>query len=90
MKKNIKNYTLEALKEQLKQLNEKPFRAEQIFKWIYEQRVTSFDEMTNLSIELRKKLKNNFKIGVLKIKKKLVSKDGTKKYLFNVNDEKEN
>ena len=90
MKKNIKNYTLEALKEQLKQLDEKPFRAEQIFKWIYEQRVTSFDEMTNLSIDLREKLKNNFKIGVFKIEKKLVSKDGTKKYLFNVNDEKEN
>ena len=90
MKKNIKNYTLEALKEQLKQLDEKPFRAEQIFKWIYEQRVTSFDEMTNLSIDLREKLKNNFKIGVFEIEKKLVSKDGTKKYLFNVNDEKEN
>ena len=90
MKKNIKNYTLDALKEQLKQLDEKPFRAEQIFKWIYEQRVTSFDEMTNLSIDLREKLKNNFKIGVFKIEKKLVSKDGTKKYLFNVNDEKEN
>ena len=90
MKKNIKNYTLDALKEQLKQLDEKPFRAEQIFKWIYEQRVTSFDEMTNLSIDLREKLKNNFKIGVFKIEKKLLSKDGTKKYLFNVNDEKEN
>ena len=61
MKKNIKNYTLEELKEQLKLIEEKPFRAEQIFKWLYEQKVESFDEMTNLSLELREKLKQNRK-----------------------------
>lgn len=90
MKNNIKNYTLEELKEQLKIIGEKPFRAEQIFKWLYEQKVESFDEMTNLSIELREKLKDNFSIGLFKIEKKLVSKDGTKKYLFNIQDENEN
>ena len=90
MKNNIKNYTLEELKEQLKIIGEKPFRAEQIFKWLYEQKVESFDEMTNLSIELREKLKNNFSLGLFKIEKKLVSKDGTKKYLFNIQDENQN
>lgn len=90
MKNNIKNYTLEELKEELKNIGEKPFRAEQIFKWLYEQKVESFDEMTNLSIDLREKLANNFRLGLFKIEKKLVSKDGTKKYLFNIQDENEN
>ena len=57
MKENIKNYNLEELKEVLKELGEKPYRAEQIFKWIMQENVTSFDEMTNISIELRNKLK---------------------------------
>ena len=90
MKNNIKNYTLDELKEQLKNIGEKPFRTEQIFKWLYEQRVENFEEMSNLSIDLRKKLDQNYKIGKFAIEKKLESKDGTKKYLFNVLDEKEN
>ena len=59
MKKNIKNYDLDNLKEELKSLGEKPFRAEQIFRWLYQEKVNSFEEMTNLSIELRKKLEEN-------------------------------
>ena len=51
--KNIKNYNLDELKQELINLGEKPFRAEQIFKWIFEENVTSFDEMTNISLELR-------------------------------------
>ncbi len=87
MKKNIKNYDLDKLKEELKNIGEKPFRAEQIFKWIYIDKVTSFDEMTNLSLELRKKLDEDYTLGLFKIVKKLESVDGTKKYLFDVQDE---
>ena len=87
MKKNIKNYNLDELKEELKSIGEKPFRAEQIFSWIYKENVQSFDEMTNLSIDLRKKLDENYSLGLFKIERKLESKDGTKKYLFNVCDE---
>ena len=86
MKENIKNYNLEELKEVLKGLGEKPYRAEQIFKWIMQENVTSFDEMTNISIELRNKLKEKFDLHVFKILQKQVSKDGTKKYLFDVLD----
>ena len=86
MKENIKNYNLEELKEVLKELGEKPYRAEQIFKWIMQENVTSFDEMTNISIELRNKLKEKFDLHVFKILQKQVSKDGTKKYLFDVLD----
>ncbi len=84
--KNIKDYNLEELKEQLKLLEEKPFRAEQIFKWLYVDKVKSFDEMTNLSLELRKKLALNFDICNYTIVKKLESVDGTKKYLFGLSD----
>ena len=86
MKKNIKNYDLDILKEELKSIGEKPFRAEQIFKWIYQDKVTTFDEMTNLSLDLRKKLEENYTLGNFKIIKKLESVDGTKKYLFDVQD----
>ena len=90
MKKNIKNYNLDILKEELKSIGEKPFRAEQIFKWIYQEKVDSFEKMTNLSLELRKKLEENFTLGNFKIIKKLESVDGTKKYLFDVQDDKGN
>lgn len=85
-KRNIKDFTLEELKEKLKEMGEKPFRAEQIFKWLYDDRVSSFDDMTNLSIDLREKLNNIFDIKEFRILKKQVASDGTKKYLFDVLD----
>ncbi len=84
--RNIKDFTLEELKEKLKEMGEKPFRAEQIFKWLYDDRVSSFDDMTNLSIDLREKLNNIFDIKEFRILKKQVASDGTKKYLFDVLD----
>ena len=84
--KNIKDYNLEELKKEFTEMNEKPFRAEQVFKWIYEAKVTSFDEMTNLSLELREKLKQNYTICNFKILRKQESSDGTKKYLFDILD----
>ena len=90
MKKNIKNYNLDSLKEELKNIGEKQFRAEQIFKWIYQDKVSSFDEMTNLSLELRKKLDESYSLGHFDIIHKLESVDGTKKYLFDVKDGEKN
>ena len=84
--KNIKDYTLEELKEELKSLGEKPFRAEQIFSWIYKEQVKSFDEMTNLSLSLREKLKEEYTLCNYNIIRKQESSDGTKKYLFDVLD----
>ena len=84
--KNIKDYNLDELTKELESIGEKKFRAEQIFKWLYVEKVKSFDEMTNLSLELRRKLKENFDICNFEIVRKLVSKDGTIKYLFGLND----
>lgn len=84
--KNIKNYNLEELKEELINLGEKKYRAEQIFKWIYIDKVKEFDEMTNLPLELRDKLKKEYIMCNYNILKKQESSDGTKKYLFDVLD----
>ena len=84
--KNIKDFSLEDLKQEMLSIGEKTFRAEQIFKWLYVDKVKSFDEMTNLSIDLREKLKENYSICNYKILKKLESVDGTKKYLFDILD----
>ena len=84
--KNIKDYNLVELKKEMVNLGEKPFRAEQIFKWIFEENVTSFEDMTNISLELREKLKKEYTLGVFNILKKQVASDGTIKYLFDVLD----
>ncbi len=84
--KNIKDYNLEELKKEMIELGEKTFRAEQIFKWVHQEKVKTFEEMTNLSLELRKKLEENYTMCNYKILKKQESKDGTIKYLFDVLD----
>lgn len=86
MKKNIKSFTLDELKNEMIALGEKPFRAEQIFKWIHQENVQSFDEMTNISKNFREVLEENYSLHNFKIIKKLESKDGTKKYLFDILD----
>jgi len=84
--KNIKDYNLDELKDEFIKLGEKPYRAEQVFKWLYIDGVSSFDEMTNLSKDLREKLKQKFSMHNFKILQKQESADGTKKYLFDILD----
>ena len=84
--KNIKDFNLEELKQEFISIGEKPFRAEQVFKWLYIDNVSSFDEMTNLSLNLREKLKQSYSLCRFNIIKKQVASDGTIKYLFDVLD----
>ena len=84
--KNIKDLDLPDLEEEFIKLGEKKYRAGQVFQWLYVEKVKSFDEMTNLSLELREKLKQNYEICNYNIITKLESKDGTKKYLFDILD----
>ena len=86
MKSNIKSFTLDELKNEMIALGEKVFRAEQIFKWLHQENVQSFEEMTNISKEFREVLNEKYTINNFKIIKKLESKDGTKKYLFDILD----
>jgi len=83
---DLKNLEYDELMEFAISLGEKKFRSEQIFTWLM-RGVTSYDEMTNISKETRKKLEEISFVSSMKIRKKLVSKlDGTVKYLFELND----
>lgn len=74
------------IQELLASLKLPAFRARQIHSWIYHKYVGSFDEMTDLSQELRAKLKENFQVPLLRLAHLQVSKDGTRKYLFALPD----
>lgn len=83
---NLKDLTFEELKEFLVSLGEKSFRAKQIYAWLH-RGAESFDEMTDISVNLRNKLSEVSYISTLKIVRKLESKiDKTKKYLFELED----
>lgn len=85
-KPSIYSLELSSLKNWLTENGEKTFRAAQMFDWLYKKRVTSFDEMTNLSKELRMKLAEHFTITTLKPIVQQTSKDGTMKFLFELAD----
>ena len=85
-KKSIYTMQLPEIKDWLKENGEKPFRAEQIFDWLYIKRVTSFEDMSNLSKSLREKLDENFTITTLKTLVQQQSSDGTIKFLFELHD----
>lgn len=83
-KREIKRLLPDELRQMLTEMGEKPFRAAQIFKWLH-QPVSSFDEMTDLSKNLRAGLSEKFVLTVPQIRRKQVSKhDGTIKYLWQV------
>ena len=84
---SILSYRLEDLKEALVKEGYKAFNASQIIEWIYKKGASSFDEMTNLSFDLRDFLKKNYSLFSLKLKNTEQSKDKeTKKYLFELED----
>ncbi|MFB3164101.1 23S rRNA (adenine(2503)-C(2))-methyltransferase RlmN [Neobacillus sp. 179-J 1A1 HS] len=85
-KTSIYSLQLHELKEWLTNNGEKPFRGEQIFDWLYKKRVSSFEDMNNLSKGLRDKLSENFQITTLKTVIKQSSSDGTIKFLFELHD----
>ncbi|MFD2443473.1 23S rRNA (adenine(2503)-C(2))-methyltransferase RlmN [Bacillus sp. CGMCC 1.16607] len=83
---SIYSLQLEELKDWLKENDEKTFRAEQIFDWLYKKRVKSFEEMSNLSKSLREKLEGKFSLTTLKTIIQQTSTDGTIKFLFELHD----
>ncbi len=86
-KTDIRSLTYEELSEKLSELNLPKFRTAQVYSWLYEKGVTSFDEMTNLSKDLRAVLSENFEIKNCRIDLKQVSKiDGTVKYLYELDE----
>ena len=87
VKKDIKSMTLAEIEAEMKSLGQPKFRAGQIFDWLQKRCVASFDEMTNLSKELRSLLADGYYIANCEIEDRFDSKlDETVKYLFRLND----
>lgn len=87
MRQNILNLSLNELEDFFKQLNLEPYRARQVFQWLWQKGITDFDKMTNLSLNLRKILNETFKIKHLNPLKRLQANDGAEKFLWQLEDE---
>lgn len=84
---DIKSLTLEQLKEKMKELSEKPFRAAQLYDWMHVKLAESYEEMSNLPAAFRDRLAAEYPLTVLKTVRVQTSQtDGTKKFLFALPD----
>lgn len=87
MKTDINSLTYEKLNSVIEELGQPTFRAKQIYTWLHKYGVSSFDEMTNISKQLREILADNYFISTCEIEDKYTSKiDDTVKYLFRLYD----
>jgi len=86
-KQNLIGLSKQQLRELAVSLGEKAFRGDQMFRWIYHDKVQSIDEMTNISASFRETLKQNTSITPIAIEQKQTSSlDGTIKFLFHLED----
>ena len=86
MREDIKSMTQEEIAQALAAMGEKPFRGRQIFAWLH-RGVRSFEEMTDIGKDLRRKLEGAFYITAPAVERKQVSRlDGTVKYLWRLED----
>lgn len=84
--KSIYDLTMEQLEDYLLAKGLKPFRAKQIFSWLYRKRVHSFQEMTDISKKFIAELSDEFTMERFEIVRSQISADGTRKYLFKLAD----
>jgi 23S rRNA (adenine2503-C2)-methyltransferase len=85
--KHIKTLSLEELIAWAAANNEKPFRARQVFDWIWKKNGISFDQMTDIPLGFRKVLAEHFVCSAIKSHEEFVSTDGTRKYAFLLTDD---
>src|SRR5687767_8536300 len=86
VKPNIRHMSLEQLTDYFLGQGEKKFRIKQVYEWIWKKNAQSFDDMTDLSKELRQKLSDNFELNALKVNTTQFSSDGTVKSRFMTHD----
>lgn len=84
--KNIREFSLPQLKEYFESIGDKKFRAIQAYEWLWKKNVRDFNDMSNLSLDLRKKLADDFELNAIKIDATQVSNDGTVKSRFRTHD----
>lgn len=85
-KKDIRKLTLDELKAFFVQHEEKPFRANQVYEWLWKKSARDFDQMTNVSLELRDILKQYFTINHIQVDAMQRSEDGTIKNAVKLHD----
>jgi len=83
---DVRSLTSEALEKFFSELGEKSFRAKQVYAWLWEKSASDFDQMSNLSKELRNKLKELFIINAVKVHNSQFSNDKTIKNTFKLYD----
>ncbi len=83
---NFFDVTLSELERQLETMNVKPYRARQIYKWVYQLGIVDFDLMTNLPKSLRAALRGLFALTVPAIEESTSSRDGSTKYVLTTHD----
>jgi len=83
---NLVGLTRQELAEHLAVIGKERYRADQIIRWLYLQRVTEIDQMSNLSRSCREHLQTFAKIARLELVREQVAEDGTRKYLFQLSD----
>ena len=88
VKEKLYGKTLNELIAVAKRLSMPGFAAKQIADWLYKQEINSIDEMTNLSKRMREQLSEEYEIGLSDPVRSSESSDGTKKYLFKVQNDK--
>ena len=82
LKLDIKSQSLEELESVFKTWGEPAYRVKQLLKWLYDDRVPRWDEMSNLPKTLREKLAEGFTLGTLELARKQGARDTTQKFLF--------
>ncbi len=85
-KQNIRALSKKELKDFFVEQKEKPFRAKQVYEWLWKKGATSFDEMTNLSLNVREMLAKKFVFNPAKIAEEQISSDRTIKNAFRLHD----
>lgn len=86
IKKDIRTQSIDQLKAFFVSIGEKPFKAKQVHEWIWKKSANSFEDMTNLSLETRNQLNEQFKFNSVTIDSTQVSSDRTVKYSFALHD----
>jgi 23S rRNA (adenine2503-C2)-methyltransferase len=87
-KKNIRALSTEELQAYFEEIGQPKFRANQVEQWLWQKQAKSFDEMTNLPLEVRPKLEEDFVVNELIIAEEQLSNDGTVKLAFKLYDGK--
>lgn len=86
MKKSLFSFTLSALEKEMESLGHKPYRARQIYQWLYVKNEYDISKMSDLSKDFREFLNENYSVDLPKIIKEQRAKDGTIKLLLEYED----